>query len=338
MPRSVRIEFPGAVYHVMCRGDRREPIFVDDDDRTVMIETLAQTCSRTGFRIHGFVLMPNHYHLLLETPEANLVAGMKWFQGTYTQRYNRRHRQCGHLFQGRYKAVPVEAEDASQFKTVSDYIHLNPARARLLDTSNPDLARFAWSSFPEFSGGGPLPEWLVRARVFASNGLPDEGRGSCRRYSALMALRVREVLALSESNETVEEWKRLRRGWYLGSDRFRDRLMDKADALLRGKKRASYRDDGMKMHDEREAGRLLQRALDILNVSLPSVWAMRQTDVVKQAIAWWLKSRTVVGDAWLCEKLEMGSRTNISRAVAAYRGCADKQRKQLKEKLYACAD
>ena len=88
MPRCVRLEYAGAVYHVMCRGDRREAIFLADGDRELFLATLAEMCARTGTFIHSFVLMTNHYHLLLETPEPNLVAGMKWLQGTYTQRFN----------------------------------------------------------------------------------------------------------------------------------------------------------------------------------------------------------------------------------------------------------
>ena len=101
MARSVRVQYAGAVYHVMCRGDRREEIFRDDADRRMFLETLGEACGRSGFRVHAYELMPNHYHLLVETPEPNLVDGMRWFQGTYTQRFNSRHRVSGHLFQGR---------------------------------------------------------------------------------------------------------------------------------------------------------------------------------------------------------------------------------------------
>jgi putative transposase len=109
MPRQPRIEYAGAVYHVMCRGDRGEDVYADVEDRHCFLATLATACMRTGWRVHAYVLMGNHYHLLLETPEANLVAGMRWLQGTYTQRYNLRHGVGGHLFQGRYKALLVES-------------------------------------------------------------------------------------------------------------------------------------------------------------------------------------------------------------------------------------
>jgi REP element-mobilizing transposase RayT len=115
MARKIRIEFPGAAYQLRA-------IYEDALDRKVWLETLGEACEKTGWRIHAWVMMSNHYHLLLETPEANLVAGMKWLQGTYTQRYNSRHELFGHLFQGRYKALVVDAADGNYFGVVSTYI------------------------------------------------------------------------------------------------------------------------------------------------------------------------------------------------------------------------
>lgn len=102
MPRQLRIEMAGGMYHVMARGDRREPIFHGDEDRELFLRTLGEACGRCGWRVHAWVLMSNHYHLLLETPRPNLVAGMSWLQNTFTIRFNRRHRLSGHLFGGRY--------------------------------------------------------------------------------------------------------------------------------------------------------------------------------------------------------------------------------------------
>jgi len=104
MPRKIRLEFSGALYHAMSRGDRREKIFLDDVDRHDFLKTLAEACQKTGWQVHAYCLMSNHYHLVLETPEPNLVAGMAWLQSTYTIRLNHRHKLYGHVFSGRYKA------------------------------------------------------------------------------------------------------------------------------------------------------------------------------------------------------------------------------------------
>jgi REP element-mobilizing transposase RayT len=132
MARKLRVEYPGAVYHVMNRGDRREEIFKDDKDRERFLETLGEVCVKTGWQVHAFCLMGNHFHLVVETPQGNLVAGMKWFLGTYTSRFNRRHKLFGHLFSGRYKALIVDGSGHGYLKTVCDYVHLNPARAGLV--------------------------------------------------------------------------------------------------------------------------------------------------------------------------------------------------------------
>src|SRR6266566_5063532 len=98
MARKLRVQYPGAIYHVMSRGDRRDAIFESDDDRRLFLETLGQACRKTDWQVHGYCLMRNHFHVVVETPRANLVAGMKWLLGTYTMRYNRRQKEFGHLF------------------------------------------------------------------------------------------------------------------------------------------------------------------------------------------------------------------------------------------------
>jgi REP element-mobilizing transposase RayT len=147
----------------MCRGNRRETIFEDEKDCGLFVDTLAEVCSRTGWQVCAYVLMPNHYHMVIETPEANLVTGMKWFQGTYTKRHNYRHREWGHLFQGRYKSVIIDPGDSGYFRTACDYVHLNPVRALLAGTDDTvALGEYRWSSSWYLSR--PLsqtPDWLA---------------------------------------------------------------------------------------------------------------------------------------------------------------------------------
>src|SRR5437899_12858658 len=165
MPRQLRIEYPGAIYHVMNRGDRREAIFLEDADRARFLETLAECCGKTGWQIHAWCLMPNHFHLVLETPLPNLVAGMKWFLGTYTARFNRKHKLFGHLFSGRYKSLIVDGSGNGYLRTVCDYVHLNPVRARLL-TQEQSLQSFRWSSYGEYlKPPGQRAPWLRVERL-----------------------------------------------------------------------------------------------------------------------------------------------------------------------------
>jgi REP element-mobilizing transposase RayT len=149
----------------MHRGDRGEPLFRDDEDRQRCMAPLGEACDQTGWQVHALWLLPNHFHLVVETPRGNLVAGMKWLLGTYPARFNRRHKLFGHLFSGRYKALIVDGSDPGYLKTVCDYVHLNPARAKRLIPEQP-LRAYAWSSWPEdLKRPGKRPAWLRVERV-----------------------------------------------------------------------------------------------------------------------------------------------------------------------------
>jgi len=337
MSRKVRIQYPGAVYHVISRGDRREEIFRSDRDRYRFLDTLGETCERSGFLVHSYVLMANHYHLLLETPNGNLVEGMRWLQGTYTIRFNLRNNLVGHVLQGRYKAIPVDADEPDYFRLLSHYIHLNPARARLLVGDKPSLSSYPWSSYRAFLSGKPLPLWLVRQRVFGSLGLKGEGAEDRRRYRALMELLVRQLYAGEE--ELEEEWRVLRRGWYAGDQTFRDRLEGLADNAVQGKRRASYDRTGLTRHDERMANDWLDKVLTVLCKDVEEVRALRPSDPLKQAVIWFLRSRSMMSAAWLDARVGAGHASNVSRAVSAFRNPTDRDRKQLKSKvLQVCKD
>jgi putative transposase len=339
MARKLRLQYPGAVYHVMSRGDRREAIFRDDKDCWRFLDTLAEACGRSGMRVHSYVLMGNHYHLLLETPEGNLVEGMRWLQGAYTQRFNSRHGESGHLFQGRYKAIPVDREDAEYFRLASDYIHLNPARARLLEAPRPRLGSYRWSSYRRLVGSGELPPWLERGRVFAAHGLPDESAASRRRFAAIMARKVAEVLGATDEEGERRRWAELRRGWMLGGESFRKRMERLVAPAMRGRRRASFVGEApLRQHDRSEAERLLAR----IRGAWPGVEEVGRpaNDTRKQAAAWLLRSRTTIGGAWIAEHLAMGHVSNVSRAYRAAQqvGERDDLRRGCEEIVRICKD
>ena len=130
MARPLRIEFAGGLYHLTSRGDGREDIYGGDGDRRVFVDLLAQVCERFNWRAHAYCLMTNHYHLLVETPDGNLSKGMRQLNGVYTQRFNAIHNRCGHVFQGRYKAIIVQKD--AYLLELSRYIVLNPVHAAIV--------------------------------------------------------------------------------------------------------------------------------------------------------------------------------------------------------------
>jgi putative transposase len=186
MPRKLRVEYPGAIYHVLNRGDRREPIFRDDEDRKLFLATLGECCGKTDWQVHAWCLMLNHFHLVVETPKANLVAGMKWFLGTYTARFNRRHKLSGHLFSGRYKALVVDGSGNGYLKKVCDYVHLNPVRAKLLRAEEP-LKAFAWSSYPDYlKAPAKRPGWLRVNRLLGEHRIAKDSAVGRAQFEAQM--------------------------------------------------------------------------------------------------------------------------------------------------------
>ena len=315
----------------MARGNQGCAIFKDDQDRQRFLETLGEACDKTGWRIHAYVLMGNHYHLLTETPEGNLVAGMKWLQGTYTQRYNGRHKVLGHLFQGRYKAVPVEAANAGYVEAVSTYIHLNPARAGLIEIGKEKLKGYRWSSYPLcLSLPGRGPAWLERRRVMGALRLKPEDR---RGYEAYLEGRALELGMKSGRAELERQWKALRRGWYVGGDPFAERLRGQIERLVRGCRRESHSGGVKREHGERAAEQLLHRGLVSLGLAMDDLVLLPKGSVEKAALAGWLRERTSVSLRWLSARLEMGHYTNASRRRRKMNPGALRKFKQARTKL-----
>jgi putative transposase len=146
MARPLRIEYPGAVYHITSRGNEKKPVYRDDQDRENFLSILDKVNKRYNWLCHAYCLMDNHFHLLIETPEGNLSIGMRQLNGVYTQTFNKRHRRVGHLFQGRYKAILVQKE--SHLLEVCRYVVLNPVRSHLIETPE----QWRWSSYGATAG------------------------------------------------------------------------------------------------------------------------------------------------------------------------------------------
>lgn len=167
MSRAPRIIFPGAIYHVTSRGNRRAPIYHDRRDHLIWLDTLEKTADKHEFKVHAFCLMPNHYHLLIETVHANLSEGMHLLNATYCQHFNRRHKLTGHVIQGRFHAVSVGKN--MQLLAVARYISLNPVRAKLVG----DPADWPWSSHRHYLVPDEAPAWLETSWLLSQFGTGD---------------------------------------------------------------------------------------------------------------------------------------------------------------------
>jgi REP element-mobilizing transposase RayT len=215
------------MYHLMSRGDRRERIFLDDVDRQDFIKTLAEACQKTSWQVHAYCLMSNHYHLVVETPEPNLVAGMAWLQSTYTIRLNHRHKLVGHVFSGRYKAQLVEGSGNGYLKTACDYVHLNPVRARLLK-SDERLLAYPWSSLGAYIAAPEhRPGWIRVDRLLGEHGIQQDTPAARQQFEQRMEVRRWEETA-------PEALKALRRGWCLGSLGFKREMLQRMEGSLGG--------------------------------------------------------------------------------------------------------
>ena len=207
MTRPLRLEFPGALYHLTARGDRQEPIFLDDRDRRRFLELLGKEIQQQGWLCYAYCLMDNHYHLLIETPEANLVRGMRRLNGVYTQWFNRRRKKSGHVFQGRYKSILVDKDN--YLLELCRYIVLNPVRAAMVKAP----AEWRWSSYRASVGASVAPKWLAVHEVISSF----SGRRS----------NYRKFVTEGIGQGTV--WEGLTGQIYLGGERFLERMQDLAD-------------------------------------------------------------------------------------------------------------
>ena len=229
MARPLRIEYPGAIHHVMSRGNLRRSVFEDERDYQRLLEGLEQTVRRFGWDLLSFVLMPNHFHLFLRTPEPNLSRGMQYLVSGYANWYAKRHRRPGHLTQGRFKATLVE--DESYFWTVSRYVHLNPVWGKRPLAAHP--AEWPWSSYAGYARRRDCVGWVAYEAIYAAR----QGEMGGSQTEASYRRFVEAGLAIMPEDPCREAAG----GWLLGSPKFVKRLRrdDHAEVSRRGPRRAS---------------------------------------------------------------------------------------------------
>jgi REP element-mobilizing transposase RayT len=284
------------MYHVMSRGDRREDIFLNDVDRQDFIKTLAEACKKTGWQVHAYCLMRNHYHVVLETPEANLVAGMAWLQSTYTIRLNHRNKLFGHVFSGRYKAQMVEGSGNGYLRTACDYVHLNPVRAGLLGARE-QLTAYPWSSLMWYAAAPAYrPSWIRVDRLLGEHGLGVDSAHARQEFQRRM-----EKRRLEETDEAA--LKIMRRGWYIGGEEFRQRLLKQMERKIGEHHSGALRRESA----EAKAREIIAEELKRLGWRKSELSRRRKGDPAKLVIAARLRRETTLSIKQIAERVQLGT-------------------------------
>jgi putative transposase len=255
--------------------------------------------------------MRNHFHLVAETPEANLVFGMKWLLGTYTKRFNIRHKLCGHLFAGRYKALMVEGSGNGYLRTVCDYVHLNPVRAGLIEPQA-KLESFKWSSYGHYlKPAFQRHQWLRVDRLLGEHGIPQDSEAGRREFALRMERR--------RGEETGMDYRPLRKEWCLGSEEFRQQLL--ASAV----ERVGPNHYGADRHEtgQERARRIIAEELKGLGWNPEEFQRRPKSDPGKVAIARRLRRETTMSLKWVAQNLAMGTWTTVANLVSANGGGAN---------------
>jgi REP element-mobilizing transposase RayT len=292
----MRVEYPGAIYHVMSRGDRCEDIFLDDVDRQDFLKTLAEACQKTGFQVHAYCLMRNHFHLVLETPNANLVAGMAWLLSTYTIRLNHRHQLFGHVFSGRYKALMVDGSGGGYLRTVCDYVHLNPVRAKLVEPGDRLLA-YPWSSLVWYvAARAHRPVWMRVDRLLGEHGIAEDSVAGRREFERRMEAR--------RSEPTDEKaLQPLRRGWCLGSDAFKQQMLEQMEGRMGEHHSGALRQESAEV----KGARIIVEELRRLGWKESDLTGRRKSDPGKLALAARLRKETTLPLKWIAGRVGLGT-------------------------------
>lgn len=304
MAMPLRIEYAGACYHVIDRGNYRRDLFAENKSGEAFERTLGEAATKFGWRVYASVVMINHFHLAIELTEPNLSEGMRWLQATWVRRYNARKR-VGKPFKGRYKALI--AERGAALGRVCHYIHLNPVRAGAVPVAK--IADYALSSLTQFRSK-KRPEWLEPSIVLQEAGeLRDTGRG-WQHY-----LRYLEFLTDDKEAKVELSARKLSRGWCIGGEAFRQEMRNVArerGAALDLEKFEGIAPDELedeKVHAWEERLRLLATLAKIDLRRLDP----KKSDPGKVLLAAAMKQSTSARNAWLAERLAMGKPDSVSQ-------------------------
>lgn len=317
MPRAPRIEYPGAIYHVINRGNYRSWIFEDNGAKHAFEKCLFEACERAGWVLHAYCIMGNHYHLAIETPEPNLSEGMRWLQSVYANRYNRFRKERGHLFQGRFKSILVG--DSDRLAWLCHYIHLNPVRAGIHEVSQ--LKDYAFSSYPKLFKKATR-ESFMNCETFleGAGGLKDTPAGR-RKYAQYL-----DWLDKNDQAQKDAAFEKMSKGWAIATKDFKKAVV--ADKRNRLASIETGDKDFAEIREETwEAD--LERCMKALGKSRKDCEKDPKSSDWKTAIATYLKNKHLCKNPWLSNHLNMGAPAGVSRYCSELRSGSRKQAAKL---------
>lgn len=304
MARKLRIQFSGAMYHVINRGNYRRDLFVAPGEATAFLETVKEAKGRMGWKVHGYALMKNHYHLAIETQEPNLAEGMHWLQGTWANRFNRFRKENGQLFQGRYQSILVE--NIAAMARVVDYVHLNPVRAKIVAADQ--VKAYRWTSLAGIVKG----EGWVDGEGWRGGARFGESQEDRKAYEAY----------LIEVGGDEKRWEKLglkglSKGWAIGTSAWR-----RAMAKEHGQMALS---PGMELQEARELREgvweeALQRELQSAGKQEAELATRPKHQPWKIAVAAALRKNCGASVVWLAPRLELGKPASVRSYLCRYEG------------------
>jgi REP element-mobilizing transposase RayT len=307
MARMLRLEYPGALYHIINRGNYRSDIFANEKTREAFEVCLFEACVKSAWILHDFVVMRNHYHLALKTPEANLVVGMQWLQATFASRFNHFRKEAGHLFQGRYKALVIE--DGDSLAEVCRYIHLNPVRAGAATV--PGLRDYRNSSYWYLWRPKLRPEFLRPQSVLVQSAALRDNLQGWISYEEDLAKH-----AAADPAGHGRTYISLSHGWCLGSKAFRGELIQRHGVKANSRALGGV---GATEVKAQEWERLTLKALGLLTKCEDDLSRGPKSARWRVALAVFLKERTQASSPWLANRLKVGRPAYLRRLVSAAR-------------------
>jgi REP element-mobilizing transposase RayT len=305
MARPLRIESEDGVYHVLNRGNYRAPLFRSEKTKLAFLKCLGEACERTGWLVHAWAIMSNHYHLALSTPRANLVEGMRWLQGTFANRFNRFRDERGHVFQGRYKSLVVDPGEG--LGPLCHYIHLNPVRARICHAAV--LPHYPWTSLGWIVRPGARLPWFEPMPALRHAGELADTAAGARKYCEYLAW-----LAEDEPAQKAQKFASMSKGWIIGTRDFMKSMTDEHRELVG---RGPQLHTQMQQSREYDWERALARELHRIGRSPGEVQAAGKSAPWKLELALALRRTTTVTNRWLGERLNLGGRDYVSRRLGA---------------------